>query len=181
MKNKLIAVLGLTLLATLNHQLSTLFAQSTAFTYQGRLDDGAGPATGSYDLTFALYDAASGPAQVAGTLTNTATLVSNGLFTVTLDFGNQFPGADRWLEIAVRTNGAALFTTLDPRQRITAAPYAVTAGAVTGPVNGVLITAGSVPDSGLSANVALRSGGNTFTGNQIITSGNVGIDRKSVV
>jgi len=40
-----------------------------------------------------LWNAASGPAQVGVTLTNAATAVSNGLFTVVLDFGNQFPGA----------------------------------------------------------------------------------------
>src|SRR5215475_16002569 len=68
-----------------------LQAQSTAFTYQGRLDDGGNPANGSYDLTFALCSAASGPTQL-GAVTNTAVAVSNGLFTVTLDFGNQFPG-----------------------------------------------------------------------------------------
>ena len=30
-------------------------AQGTAFTYQGRLHDGATPACGSYDLTFTFY------------------------------------------------------------------------------------------------------------------------------
>ena len=51
--------------------------------------------------------------------------VSNGLFTVTLDFGSGiFTGADRWLEINVRTNGGGAFTTLSPRQRITTVPYA---------------------------------------------------------
>ena len=46
--------------------------------------------------------------------------VSNGLFTVTLDFGaNTLPGADRWLELGVRTNGSsAAFTTLSPRQQL---------------------------------------------------------------
>src|SRR5689334_14486342 len=84
-------------------------AQSTAFTYQGRLNDGAGPANGSYDLTFALFDAGSAGNQVGSVLTNAATGVSNGLFTVSLDFGNQFPGADRWLEIGVVTNGGGSF------------------------------------------------------------------------
>ena len=106
---------------------STLRAQGTAFTYQGRLDDGGSPARGIYDLRFSLYDLASGGAQQGNTITNTATTVSNGLFTVTLDFGNQFPGADRWLEVGVRTNGGGAFSTLSPRQQLTAAPYAVQA------------------------------------------------------
>jgi hypothetical protein len=83
------------------------FAQGTASTYQGRLNDGLNPASGSYDLTFSLWNAASGSAQVGGYLTNSPTAMSNGLFTVTLDFGNQFPGPDRWLEIGGRTNEAA--------------------------------------------------------------------------
>ncbi|HLP76658.1 MAG TPA: hypothetical protein VK327_07015, partial [Candidatus Paceibacterota bacterium] len=99
--------------------------QNAAFTYQGRLNDGANPANGIYDLRFAIYDAASAGAQHGVLLTNSATAISNGLFTVTLDFGNQFPGADRWLEIAVRTNGGGAFTTLAPRQALTPTPYAV--------------------------------------------------------
>jgi hypothetical protein len=51
-------------------------AQGTAFTYQGRLNDGANPGHGSYDLTFALFNASSGPAQVGGTLTNSTVVVS---------------------------------------------------------------------------------------------------------
>src|SRR5262245_48481365 len=77
------------------------FAQGTAFTYQGRLDYAGNPAQGSYDLNFVLHDAASGGSPIGPVLSRPATLVSNGLFTVPLDFGNQFPGADRWLEIAV--------------------------------------------------------------------------------
>src|SRR5262245_37621010 len=92
-------------LSTLFHQPSGAFAQGTAFTYQGRLTDGANAANGSYDLRFTLYDAVTNGAAVAGPLTNTPTSVSNGLFTVTLDFGaGVFTGADRWLEIGARTN-----------------------------------------------------------------------------
>ncbi len=107
---------------------SSLLAQSTAFTYQGRLNDGASPATGTYDFRFAIYDVLSGGGAIAAPVTNSATVVSNGLFAVALDFGNQFPGANRWLEIGVRTNGAASFFTLSPRQALTPAPYAITAG-----------------------------------------------------
>jgi hypothetical protein len=122
------------------------FAQVTVFTYQGRLQSGANFANGSFDLRFALYDAASSGGQQGNTLTNSATVVSNGLFTVTLDFGNQFPGADRWLEIGVRTNGSGAFTTLSPRQRITSAPYAIqsanatSASTVSGPVSAAQLT-----------------------------------------
>jgi len=116
-------------------------AQTTALTYQGRLNDGAGPANGSYDLTFALFDAATAGTQVAGILTNTATTISSGLFTVNLDFGNQFPGADRWLEIAVRTNGSGAFATLAPRQQLTTTPYATRAASAGTAVTA--LTAGS--------------------------------------
>ena len=36
----------------------------SGFTFQGRLTDGAAPANGVYDLTFTLYDALTGGAQV---------------------------------------------------------------------------------------------------------------------
>src|SRR5262245_27238045 len=78
---------SLLVLSAGNDRLSTCFAEGTAFTYQGRLTDGGGLANGSYDLTFALFDAVTGGAQQGVTLTNTATAVSNGLVTVLLDFG----------------------------------------------------------------------------------------------
>jgi hypothetical protein len=73
---------------------------------------------------------------LAGPSTFGATPVSNGVFTVTLDLGSGlFTGAKRFLEIGVHTNGGGAFTTLTPRQKITAAPYAVTAGALPGVVS----------------------------------------------
>src|SRR5262245_29596761 len=79
-------------------------AQGTAFTYQGRLSDGTNPANGIYELTFALYTNSSSGTAIAGPLTNSAT-VTNGLFTVLIDFGTGvFTGASTWLEIGARTN-----------------------------------------------------------------------------
>lgn len=105
----------------------------TAFTYQGQLADAGQPAHGAYDFRFAIYDGASGGGLVAGPVTNGPVDVSHGLFSVTLDFGRGvFAGEARWLEIAVRTNGAASFTALSPRQPLTPTPhalYAVNAGA----------------------------------------------------
>ena len=67
---------------------------------------GTNPANGAYDLTFALFNASTGLSQLATTQTNAAVAISNGLFTVTLDFGANFPGADRWLVRQLQaTNG----------------------------------------------------------------------------
>ena len=44
-----------------------------------------------------------------------------------LDFGAAFDGGDRFLEISVRPDGAAEFTSLAPRQPITSTPYAIRA------------------------------------------------------
>ena len=80
---------------------------------------------GTYDLKFTVFDAASAGSAVGAPLTNAAVAVSNGVFSVTLDFGGGvFTGADRWLEIGVRTNGGAAFAVLTPRQAVTPTPYA---------------------------------------------------------
>jgi hypothetical protein len=91
----------------------------TSFTYQGRLTDAGNPASGTYDLQFALFDAASGGAQVGTTLTRDDVVVSNGLFTVSLDFGTVFAGNKRWLELGVRPGASTgAFTTLAGRQEL---------------------------------------------------------------
>jgi hypothetical protein len=98
----------------------------TAFTYQGRLTDGGNPANGAYDLQFKLYDALSAGAQVSGTLTLGDVAVSNGLFSVALDFGSVFTGTARYLEIGVRPGSSSgAYTTLSPRQQLRPAPYAL--------------------------------------------------------
>jgi hypothetical protein len=108
------------------------FAQGTAFTYQGMLNDNGARANGTYDLTFKVYDSTNNPASVvAGPITNTGVSISNGFFTVMLDFGNVFDGNVRSLEIGVRTNGGESFNPLSPRQPLTAVPYAVFAGSST--------------------------------------------------
>src|SRR5437899_9834832 len=105
---------------------STL-AQGTAFTYQGRLNDAGSPANGTYDLRFRLYDALAAGTLISGPVTNLAVPVSNGLFTVKIDFGSVFPGASRFMEIAARSNTVAVnFTAVTPRQELTPTPYAIT-------------------------------------------------------
>jgi hypothetical protein len=109
---------------------TSLFAQTTAFTYQGRLNSSGAPANGNYDFTFSLYNnAATNTGQIGSTLTDLSVGVTNGLFTVALDFGANYPGAARWLAIGVRTNGAASFTAMTPLQQLESVPYAVTAAA----------------------------------------------------
>lgn len=102
-------------------------AIGTMFTYQGRLTDGGAPANGFYDFEFRLYDALSGGAQVGNTLTPGDINVSNGLFTVSLDFGaSAFTGNPRYLNIGVRPGASTgAYTNLTPRQPISPAPYAL--------------------------------------------------------
>jgi hypothetical protein len=114
----------------------TVGAQSNTFTYQGRLTDNNLAAVGTYEMQFRVFDAAVAGNQlpigtpvtlnftVAGT--NPVT-VSNGAFTVQLNFGNGvFTGADRWLEISVRKpSDPPGFTLLTPRQPITSSPYSI--------------------------------------------------------
>ena len=147
-----------------------LHAQGTAFTYQGKLNAAGSPATGSYDLTFALFGVTNGGSPVTGPITNFATGVTNGLFTITLDFGNAFNGANYWLEIGVRTNGGGAFITLTPRQPITPTPYAITAqsaNAVNGLVSGGAIAPGSISNAAIAANAITA---NQINSGQVVKS-----------
>ena len=103
--------------------------QGTALLYQGRLNGSAGPANGVFDFNFTVYDALADGNSVAGPLTKAATPVTNGLFTLTLDFGaGVFTGPDRWLELAVDAGLGDGFVTLTPRQPLAAVPYSIYSG-----------------------------------------------------
>jgi trimeric autotransporter adhesin len=110
----------------------TAAAQSTGFTFQGRLTDNNLPASGNYDFEFKLFDALTGGTQDGTPRQVLNVVVSNGLFTVLVDFGaGAFPGADRFLEIAVRPAGTGAFMTLSPRQQVTLTPYAIKSASAT--------------------------------------------------
>lgn len=101
-----------------------------SFTYQGTLMDGGVPANGEYDMRFYLYNDI--PDTIDDPICRDNILVTDGLFTTQLDFGPQFYGDARSLEIAVRPGGALGdclspfgYVNLSPRQKITAAPYAL--------------------------------------------------------
>ena len=139
-------------------------AQGTTFTYQGRFNAGGAPAHGVYDFRFRAYDSATNGSFSGGTVMLPSVGVTNGLFTVALTFGQAaFNGAPRWLEIAVRLSGSPDgYTNLEPRQPITAAPYAITAGNVTGPI----------ADNQLSGNIARLDGDAVFTGSVVFNNAN---------
>lgn len=102
----------------------TVFGQTSDFTYQGKLTD-TGTFSDSYDFRFSLFDVETAGTAL-GTLTRSAVPVTNGIFTVKLDFGaNEFDGSERWLEIAVKRPEQVDFSTLSPRQPLTSAPYAI--------------------------------------------------------
>lgn len=103
----------------------TSHTQTNDLNYQGSLNITGQPANGSYDMEFALFDSLSGGLQTGSTLTRTNVAVSNGVFTVSLNFGSVFTGAARFLEIRVRPAGGGAYTLLTPRQPVSSAPYAV--------------------------------------------------------
>ena len=140
MNYRLIALFGI-LLSGIT-AISSTFTQMTAFTYQGQLSVNGQPANGLYDLEFSLYNAASGGSQVGLTVTNLAVGLTNGMFTVTMNFGAaSYNGQALWLAVAACTNGYGVFTPLNPLQPVTSTPYSVhslnagTAANVTGPIS----------------------------------------------
>ena len=112
---------------------------ATTVNYQGRLADSAGnPLDGSFNMSFSLWDAASGGSQVWAE-SHAAVPVSEGLFSVGLgsqtETGGIPPGTwdgDRYLQIEVRGE------ILSPRELIRSVPMA-----------GMALTVPDVPVSGM--------------------------------
>ncbi len=126
------SIVQITFLASL--LVATATAQTplgTAFTYQGRLNDAGSPASGTYDLRFVLYDSLVGGAPQGSPDCADNISVIDGLFTLDLDFGAQFTGQERFLEIEVRADtglncgNATGFVTLGPRQALSGTPNAL--------------------------------------------------------
>jgi hypothetical protein len=118
-----LAVIGLALFFSL---IAVADSVGTAFTYQGYLEDGGSAADGTYEFKFRLYDAASDGSQVGSEVVKDDETVSDGLFTVELDFGSDaFTGDARWLEIDVKADAEGSYTTISPRTALTPAPYAL--------------------------------------------------------
>ena len=157
-----------------------VFAQSFDFTFQGNLKNSGAPANGSYDFLFKLWDDPTNGTQL-GSLCLDSVSVANGVFAATLNFGAQFAGAQRYLEIWVRAETVTScgvtsgYTVLQPRQQINAAPYAINALQLDGQSasfysNAANLVSGTLPDARLSSNAVLENGTNVFTGQNFFTS-----------
>ena len=119
----------------------------SAFTYQGMLQSGGQPATGSFKFQFRLWSAAVDGTAVGAVLEQPAVTVSNGVFTANLDFGSKaYNGEARWLEIAVQPgDGKGPLTLLTPRQPVSTVPYA-SYSLLAAKVPNSAIKAGSIAD-----------------------------------
>jgi hypothetical protein len=113
-----------------------------------------------------LRDAITNGNQIGVSLTNAPVAASNGLFTVTLDFGGAaFVGNATWLEIGVRTNGStAPYTILSPPQALMPVPNAIFA----------LNTPASVNNTASGSYAAVGGGyGNIATANYSTVAGGI--------
>lgn len=148
-------------------------AQSTTFSFQGRLNDGATAATGNVELEVRLYDSFTGGTQIGSTVNLPSVPLINGVFSTELDFGGTaFDGSPRFLEIGVRPAGSANpFTVLAPRQHLNAVTYAAQSG-------------NAAQLGGIDANqyVSTATVGSSFIRNGTTTqTGNFNIDGNGVV
>ncbi len=98
----------------------------TAFTYQGRIKKDGSPVNGTCNMTFSLWDNSAGGTKL-GEKSVPNVVVSDGLFTVTLDFGSgAFNGQRRYLGVAVQCPaGSGTSVALTPLSELLAAPYAI--------------------------------------------------------
>lgn len=153
-------------------------AVNHAFTYQGKLANSGAPVTGTQDMRFRLYDTAAGGTQQGSTICADNVQVVDGLFTVSLNFGDQFAGNQRYLEIEVRPDAGQScgvgtgYTLLLPRQELSATPHAahsLDTGLFGGQLpsfylNASNMNAGSLADARLTSNIARLNAAQTFTG-----------------
>lgn len=149
--------------------VSAAKGQSEAFTYQGQLKQQGVPLSGQVDMRFTLFASEDSLDAVGGPLLfddfNFPSIPAvNGLFSVELDFG---PGAlhlGQWLEIELRSphdpSDSGAYTLLTPRQKISAAPFALSVPGLDSSESGVEVVGnvhagGEVTASAFSSNSPL--------------------------
>ena len=146
-------------------------AQGIGFNFQGRLNDGANPANGRYDLQFRLYDSIAGGNQVGPLVGRPDTTLVNGVFSVTLDFGNGVFNSPNniFIEIAIRPNGSPNpYTILGPRQQLTVVPFAVRA---TNATNADTATLATNAQHSIDAQIAVNATNATTATNSLSLGG----------
>lgn len=167
--------------------VNTAVSQTTAFNYQGKLNDGANPANGNYQMQFRLFDALTDGNQIGEPISDVAIVAAQGIFAVRLDFGaTVFTGEDRFLEISVRRNTGENYTTINPRQQIAASPYsirtlsaaqadlALDSNMLGGIAASEYVTTATVGNSFIRNDTLLQTGNFNINGNGFI-GGNLGI------
>ncbi len=159
MKTSLCVLIGLAAVLSVSRGV---FAQGTAFTYQGRLNSSGNSASGSYDFRFKLFVDALGNTQAGGTLLTNGIPVTNGLFTVAIDFGSGiFNGTSYWLEVGVRTNGGTSYTSLAPLQSLTPSPYAIFANSASNAITASVAVTSSTATTATTASAVGANGVNS--------------------
>jgi hypothetical protein len=159
--------------------IGVAFGQDASFTYQGILKHDGVAAYGTYDFEFRLYQFDTGGTPLGPANLRSAVIVSNGLFTVVLDFGGVFNADSRWLQIGVKTNASSdPYAILTPRQELTPTPHAVyahnAARADAVPWSGLESLPGGFADgvdndTTYTAGVGLTLSGTTFSLHQAFT------------
>jgi hypothetical protein len=163
----------------------------TLMTYQGYLVDGNGVALATnapknYDVIFRIWDSPTATAAGNKLWAEQQTVtVDKGYFSVLLGEGSNIgeprpllntiftnaTASDRWVGITVKgIGGGGADVDILPRLRLLASPYAYLAHKAIN-VDGAAVLSGTIGDARLSTNVALRAGGNTFSGTQTINGG----------
>jgi len=126
----------------------------TSFTYQGRVLHEGTAIDGTCDFEFGLWDAPDGGVDL-GVVPVPGVPVSEGYFTVELDFGaGAFTGDARYLQIGVDCGYG--FAVLEPRQALTAAPYAhsLRPGASVHSATGAALNLSTAATSGAALNAS---------------------------
>src|SRR5688500_4912520 len=141
------------------------FAQTSAFSYQGRLSELGSPVSGTRYFRFTLYD--EGGVAVPGATVDQTLMVISGVFNTAFDFGpTAFPGSNRFLEIGVKVNPGDPYTILAPRQQILSAPYSMKSKVAD--TSGNAFQLGGVAASGF---VQQDGGGNVSIGGNLTVNG----------
>ncbi|MEI6676632.1 MAG: tail fiber domain-containing protein, partial [Verrucomicrobiota bacterium] len=152
-----------------------VYAQGTGFTYQGRLNSSGNPAGGSYDFRFKLFVDSFGNTQAGSTVLASGVPVTNGLFTVAIDFGaGMFTGTGYWLEVGVRTNGASSYTSLAPLQALTPSPYAIFANGAGSATTATTAASAATATTATTASAVGANGvNNVAIQNNAVTAGKI--------